>query len=161
MIKDVMQLWTDETFTDFAIRFNDLGFVATSNSNALFTKIIDESDCTDSHCYDWGHTLTEWVNFYLCNLSNYLEREVGSGFNNKGFSDSRSFTTGGLTSITRSGLKLTSSTADFVKCKYCNLRYALFEECQDHEAFWHTLEISNDWNRHQLTTESPSGKCIK
>lgn len=153
-----MQLWTNETFTEFAIRFNEFGFVVTSNSESLFTKIIDESDCTDSHCYDWRRTITEWVNFYLCNLSNSPERELGVASSNKSFSDRSSFTIGSskLASITKPGLKLTSALADLVECKYCNLRYVLLEECQDHEAFWHPFEIDISGNHHQqLTTQTP------
>jgi hypothetical protein len=152
MVKDVMQLWTDDTFTDFAIRFNEFGFVVTSNSKSLFSKIIDESDCGDKHSHDWRYTLTEWVNFYLCNLSNSCRKAPGA----PGSSERRSFKSGRMKSFIQSGLEITNHEDDSLKCRYCNLRYAIPEECEDHIEFWHNLELNNKPNQREMASEIPS-----
>ena len=86
MDKDRMELWTDKTFTHFAIRFNEIGFVAASNSKTIFMEIIDERPCNDCITYDWKRTLTEWVNIYLRKSTNskYKFETVGKASRHQG-----------------------------------------------------------------------------
>src|SRR5437867_2500538 len=65
-MKDLMQLWTDDTISEFAIIYRSQIAIRTKEL-AQFTKMIDESPYREGYDLNWGHTLSQWVVFYLAN----------------------------------------------------------------------------------------------
>src|SRR6266496_4294332 len=65
-MKVLMQLWTDDTISEFAIIYRTQIAISTKE-HAQFSKMIDESPFRDGYDLNWGHTLSQWVVFYLAN----------------------------------------------------------------------------------------------
>ena len=135
---DRMELWTDKTFTHFAIRFNEIGFVAASSSKTLFTKIIDELPCNDRITYDWKLTLSEWVNVYLRKSTNskYEFETVGKVSSHRG-------PTANLISPSAAYSEHRPSQLSYLllRCDDCHLNYVISEELEDHQRLWHSENL--------------------
>lgn len=138
MDKDTMELWTDKTFTHFAIRFNEIGFVAASNSKTIFTEIIDELPCNDQITYDWKLTLSEWVNIYLRKSidSKYKSETVGNASRNRG-------PTANLISPSAAYSEHRPSQVSYLllRCDDCHLNYVISEELEAHQRLWHSENL--------------------
>lgn len=139
MDKDRMELWTDKTFTHFAIRFNEIGFVAASNSKTIFTEIIDELPCNDCITYDWKRTLTEWVNIYLRKSTNSKYK-----FETDGKASRHQGSTAILISPSAACSKHPPSQLFWLllRCDDCHLNYVISEELEAHQRLWHSEKYS-------------------
>jgi len=134
---DRMQLWSDRTFTEFAIRLNEIGFVAVSNNETVFSEIMDELPCNDAHYHDWRRTLTEWVNSFLRNLHG-SEYELGSST----WTPESQLSARGLVSISKSysNYMLSQLPSFLLRCECCNLNYVISEEYEAHQHLWHSQQ---------------------
>ena len=64
MIEKKIQLWTDETFSQFAISFNSQIIVKTDD-NVSYTNMIDETSYVTGYDINWHYTLAQWVIYYF------------------------------------------------------------------------------------------------
>ena len=53
--------------TEFAIKFNSVIVVTTSNNPETIVKMIDECPYRPGYEFDWHYTLSQWVVYYLAN----------------------------------------------------------------------------------------------
>lgn len=118
-----VQLWTDDTYNDFAIVLKPY-ILARTDENTKYTKVIDESDQGDRYSYDWKYTLSQWVNYHLSN---------GLPVRNQPESCKDS-----LKSFDSMAKPRSQSNSIILKCHFCNLKYSIEAECQEHERFWHS-----------------------
>ena len=61
-----MELWTDDTLSEFAIVFNS-NPVASTSQESKYTKIIDESPYVAGYDSNWSYILKQWIVFYFSN----------------------------------------------------------------------------------------------
>jgi hypothetical protein len=66
MFKPRIQLWTDDSSSEFAIFINSNCTIRT-NQEVKYTKIVDESVCLQGFSYDWKHTLSQLVTYLFGN----------------------------------------------------------------------------------------------
>ena len=66
MSQERMELWSNDRLTEFAIKFNSIFVVTTSNNPETMTK-IDECPYRSGYEFDWHYTLSQWVVYYLAN----------------------------------------------------------------------------------------------
>ena len=134
-----VQLWTDDTYNDFAIILKPY-ILARTDEKTKYTKVIDESDQGDRYSYDWKYTLSQWVNYHLANglppgnIPKYSKatlksREKETRFH-KEVHNRNSFK-----SATKSRSK---SSSLILKCQFCTLKYSIEAERHEHERFWHS-----------------------
>ncbi|RPJ23488.1 MAG: hypothetical protein EHM25_15540, partial [Nitrosopumilales archaeon] len=71
----LMELWADNTLSEFAIIY-DSKFVIRTKEQGEYTRMIDKSKFIDGYELNWGYTLSQWVVFYLAN--NYAKIITGS-----------------------------------------------------------------------------------
>ena len=118
-----VQLWTDDTYNDFAIVLKPY-ILARTDEKTKYTKVIDESDQGDRYSYDWKYTLSQWVNYHLSN-------GLPVGNNPESCKDP-------LKSFDSMAKPRSQSNSMILKCHFCNLKYSIEAECQEHESFWHS-----------------------
>jgi hypothetical protein len=148
-MKDLMHLWTDDAISEFAIIYNSRVMIRTKES-VQFTKKIDESPYIEGYALNWGHTLSQWVVFYLANK--YAKILLGSDHGKNEFRleldpkspeidtevDNR--LSWSYQPKIKSKIKTIRQKA-VLKCHFCNLKYCLEEERKDHEEFWHNEKL--------------------
>jgi hypothetical protein len=136
-----VQLWTDNSFSEFAIVY-DSRIVARTKQDANYNRMIDESSYVDGYQYDWNYTLSQWVPFYFSNkyisqalgrrkVAHKFKMEVGSDIDNHQNSLFR----------VRERRVGQAKPKPVLKCHFCNLRYFVEEERTDHEKFWHSKNL--------------------
>jgi hypothetical protein len=96
--------------------------------------------------YDWKHTLSQWVNFHFgnqLNLPDNLDVSNFQGVNNgvqekiktKRIQIPRPHN---VLRETEKKIKMErKSRPKLVKCTFCNLKFCINEERDEHEKFWH------------------------
>ena len=57
-----MELWTDDTLSEFAIVLNSIP-VASTSQESKYTKIIDGSPYVAGYDSNWSYILTQWIVF--------------------------------------------------------------------------------------------------
>ena len=62
-----MELWSNDIFSEFAIKFNSTSVVTTWNNSDAILKMIDECPYKEGYDVDWRYTLSQWVVYYLAN----------------------------------------------------------------------------------------------
>jgi len=62
-----MELWSNNSLTEFAIKFNSTIVVKSSNNPDALVKMIDECPYKEGYDVDWRYTLSQWVVYYLAN----------------------------------------------------------------------------------------------
>ena len=67
MIQDQIQLWTDETNTEFAIFLQNSHYLIRTNQIGKYTRMVDESPYMDVYTNDWKYTLSQWVSYRFGN----------------------------------------------------------------------------------------------
>ena len=67
MTPERMELWSDETFSEFAIKFNSTIVVYTSSNPDMVVRMIHECPYKAGYDFDWHYTLSQWVVYYLAN----------------------------------------------------------------------------------------------
>jgi hypothetical protein len=134
MAEGRMELWSNDTFSEFAIKFNSQMVVKTSENKYLI-KLIDESPYKDGYDYDWHYTLSQWVIYYLSNKylisKNTRQKEFHTADKDEYDTSLRDYQYVGLKPIRKPTPK------PRLKCRFCNLKYCLEAERKDHEEFWH------------------------
>ena len=132
MSQERMELWSNDSLTEFAIKFNSIFEVTTSNDLETMTK-IDECLYRSGYEFDWHYTLSQWVVYFLANQFTALldinipddHCEVYSLYN---------------VSLAIK-VKNKPPPKPGLKCHFCNLKYCLEEEREQHEEFWHSNKI--------------------
>ena len=139
-----MELWSNDILTEFAIKFNSAIVVKTSDNPDLILKMIDESPYKDGYDLDWHYTLSQWVIYYLANkyvvsldskIYKQKEFEIHNDEDNE--VDSSSYTR--VNDTIKVKRKLPPKPG--LKCHFCNLKYCLEEERNEHEGFWHSNKL--------------------
>ena len=139
-----MELWSNDILTEFAIKFNSAIVVKTSDNPDLTIKMIDESPYKDGYDFDWHYTLSQWVIYYLANkyvvsldskIYKQKEFEIHNDEDNE--VDSSSYTR--VNDTIKVKRKLPPKPG--LKCHFCNLKYCLEEERNEHEEFWHSNKL--------------------
>lgn len=146
-----MQLWTDDTVSEFAIIY-DSRIVIKTKEHATFSKMIDESPYKAGYDLNWGYTLSQWVVFYLANK--YAKILLGSEDATPQFKieldpdspDADTDLDSRLSWSYKPSIRLrpkTNQQKPILKCHFCNLKYCLEEERKDHEEFWHSEKLKS------------------
>ena len=139
-----MELWSNDILTEFAIKFNSAIVVKTSDNPDLIIKMIDESPYKDGYDFDWHYTLSQWVIYYLANKyvvsldsKIYKQKEFDIHNNEDNEVNISSYTR--VNDTIKVKRKLPPKPG--LKCHFCNLKYCLEEERNEHEEFWHSNKL--------------------
>ena len=139
-----MELWSNDILTEFAIKFNSAIVVKTSDNPDLILKMIDESPYKDGYDLDWHYTLSQWVIYYLANkyvvsLDSKIYKQKEFDIHNVEDNEVN------ISSYTRVNdtikVKRKLPPKPGLKCHFCNLKYCLEEERNEHEEFWHSNKL--------------------
>jgi hypothetical protein len=137
MSQERMELYSNDMLTEFAIKFNSIIVVTTSNNLGAMGK-IDECPYRSGYEFDWHYTLSQWVVYYLANKFTLLldsKTSIHKEFNIQDQEiDVSSYHPVNPTIKVRSK----PPPKPGLKCHYCNLKYCLEEERKHHEEFWHS-----------------------
>jgi len=141
MTQERMELWSDETFSEFAIKFNSAIVVYTSSNPDMVVRMIDECPYKAGYDFDWHYTLSQWVVYYLANKYTVLLHSKFSKqkeFNIRDDEDNEVDVS--LYTRTDNTIKIKNKPPPKpgLKCHFCNLKYCLEEERNGHEEFWHS-----------------------
>jgi len=135
MSQELMELWSNDSLTEFAIKFNSIFEVKTSNDLETMTK-IDECLYRSGYEFDWHYTLSQWVVYYLANkFTTLLGSKVQKEFDIRNEEYNEDY---GLYDVSLAiKVKNKPPPKPGLKCHFCNLKYCLEEERKQHEEFWH------------------------
>ena len=144
-----IQLWTDDSSSEFAIFLNS-NYMIRTNQEVKYTKIIDESVCLQGFSYDWKHTLSQWVTYLFGNQFTLPENLDISNFQQPAESDQNKNNFKHIRPhdlLRSSSKKLASKTKPklkpkLLKCNFCNLKFCIDEERSEHEKFWHSTKMT-------------------
>ena len=134
-----VQLWTDDTYNDFAIVLKPY-ILARTDEKTKYTKVLDESDQGDRYSYDWNYTLSQWVNYHLSNglpQGNHHESSkapIGSGEKETSSGQGPQ----NLKSFDSAARPRSQSNSMILRCHFCALKYSIEAERHEHERFWHS-----------------------
>jgi hypothetical protein len=137
MSQERMELWSNDGFTEFAIKFE----VTTSDDPETMTK-IDECLYRSGYEFDWHYTLSQWVVYFLANKFTALlesKTSVQKEFNIQDEDDNEIYSSYNVSLVIKVKNKLPPKPG--LKCHFCNLKYCLEEEREQHEEFWHSNKI--------------------
>ena len=141
MSQELMELWSNDSLTEFAIKFNSIFEVATSNDPETMTK-IDECLYRSGYELDWHYTLSQWVVYYLANKFTALldsKTPIQKEFDIRDEDYNEVY---GLYNVSLAiKVKSKPPPKPDLKCHFCNLKYYLEEERKQHEDFWHSNKI--------------------
>ena len=144
MTKERMELWSNDIFSEFAIKFNSTSVVTTSNNSDAIVKMIDECPYKEGYDVDWRYTLSQWVVYYLANKYGVLinsKISIQKEFNIR--DDEYHEVDDSLYAPVNPTIKVKNKPPPKpgLKCHYCNLKYCLEEEREQHEEFWHSNKL--------------------
>ena len=137
MTQGNIELWTDDSFSEFGIRLNS-ETVVTTRQDANLIKLIDNTKYDISYDRQWQHTLAQWTIFYLAN------RHLTSKFSKK-----TKFKFVPIDQIDRQSIDQYDQflpkkrPKPQLKCHYCNLKYCLETQRKEHEEYWHDVKLFN------------------
>ena len=137
-----MELWSNDSLTEFAIKFNSVFEVTTSNDPETMTKMIDEFPYRSGYEIDWHYTLSQWVVYYLANKFTVLltsKTSIQKEFNIPDDDDNEIYNSYNVSLVIK--VKNKPPPKKGLKCHFCNLKYCLEEEREQHEEFWHSNKI--------------------
>jgi hypothetical protein len=142
MSQELMELWSNNSLTEFAIKFNSTIVVKSSNNPDALVKMIDECPYKEGYDVDWRYTLSQWVVYYLANKYAVLINSkipVQKEFNIRDDDDNE---IDALYPPVSLAIKVKNKPPKLgLKCHFCNLKYCLEEEREQHEEFWHSNKI--------------------
>jgi hypothetical protein len=146
MTENALQLWADDTNSQFAIFLKDSHYVVKTDQNSVYTKIVDESPCLEGFSYDWKYTLSHWVSYFFGNqvvINNFLIPDVQPQAKNQNKEKSKEYLKVPRPYISKAPkLKPELITKPkLLKCRFCNLKYSVEGEREDHEKFWHSEQF--------------------
>ena len=134
-----MELWSNDRLTEFTIKLNSVTVVTTSNNPDTMTK-IDECPFKSGYEFDWHYTLSQWVIYFLANKFTVLldsPTSLKKEFNIRDDEDSE-VDDSLYPPVNRANkVKNKRPPKPGLKCHFCNLKYCLEEERNQHEEFWH------------------------
>jgi hypothetical protein len=141
MSQERMELWSNDSLTEFAIKFSSIFEVTTSNDPDMMTK-IDECLYRTGYEFDWHYTLSQWVVCYLANKFTALldsKTPIQKEFNIRDEDYNEVY---GLYNVSLAiKVKSKPPPKPRLKCHFCNLKYSLEEEREQHEEFWHSNKL--------------------
>ena len=146
MTEQLMELWSDDILSEFAIKFNSTVVVKTSNNSGVLTNKIDICRYKIGYDFDWHYTLSQWVIYYLANkYVILLDSKVSKEKDFKIFDNEDDEADVSLYTTINKTIKVKSkpSPKPGLKCHFCNLKYCLEEERNEHEEFWHSKRLIN------------------
>ena len=139
-----MELWSNDILTEFAIKFKSAIVVKTSDNPDLIIKMIDESPYKDGYDFDWHYTLSQWVIYYLANkyvvsLDSKIYKQKEFDIHNDEDDEVNISSYSRVNDTIKVKRKLPPKPG--LKCHFCNLKYCLEEERNEHEEFWHSNKL--------------------
>ena len=137
------KLWSNNSLTEFAIKFNSTIVVKSSNNPDALVKMIDECPYKEGYDVDWRYTLSQWVVYYLANKYAVLinsKISIQKEFNIPDEDDNEIHSSYPPLSLVIK-VKNKPPPKPGLKCRFCNLKYCLEEEREQHEEFWHSNKI--------------------
>jgi predicted oxidoreductase len=141
MSQQRMELWSNDILTEFAIKFNSIIVVTTSNNLDAMGK-IDVCPYRPGYEFDWHYTLSQWVVYFLANKFTALlesKTSVQKEFNIRDEDDNEIYSSHNVSLVIKVKNKLPPKPG--LKCHFCNLKYCLEQEREQHEEFWHSNKI--------------------
>ena len=141
MSQERMELWSNDILTEFAIKFNSIIVVTTSNNLDAMGK-IDVCPYRPGYEFDWHYTLSQWVVYFLANKFTALldsKTSVQKEFNIRDEDGNEIYNSHNVSLVIKVKNKLPPKPG--LKCHFCNLKYSLEEEREQHEEFWHSNKI--------------------
>ena len=135
-----MELWSNDRLTEFAIKFNSVIVVTTSDDPGTMT-MIDECPYISGYEFDWHYTLSQWVVYFLANkFTAFLDSKtsIPKEFNIR--DEENEFSSHYPPNPTIK-VRYKQPPKPGLKCHYCNLKYCLEEERKQHEEFWHSNKL--------------------
>jgi hypothetical protein len=127
MSKSKIELWVDDTDTEFAILLNSK-VVTKTCENVKITKKVDHAYYLVGRDIDWKYTIDQWITFYLSNKYASLFASTTDSKSEKRKLPDNEF-------IPSPKLKLRQRPQK--KCNYCGLKFHLDNERDEHELTWH------------------------
>jgi hypothetical protein len=127
MSKSKIELWVDDTDTEFAILLNSK-VVSKTCENVKITKKVDHAYYLVGPDIDWKNTIDEWITFYLSNKYTSLFASTTDSKSEKRKLPENEF-------IPSPKLKLRQRPQ--IKCNFCGLKFLLDNERNEHELTWH------------------------
>ena len=134
MTQERMELWSNDSLAEFAIKFNSTIIVNSSNNPDAIVKMTDECPYKEGYA---RYTLSQWVVYHLANkyavlikLKNFCTKS--SIFETMMIMKLMLLYT--LLSVLRS-VKNKPPPKPGLKSHFCNLKYCLEEEREQHEEF--------------------------
>jgi len=139
MSQERMELWSNDNLTEFAIKFNSIFEVTTSNDPEAMSK-IDECPYRSGYEFDWHYTLSQWVVYYLANkFTTLLDSPIQKEFNIRDEDYNEVYSLYNVSLVIK--VKSKPPPKPGLKCHFCNLKDCLEEEREQHEEFWHSNKI--------------------
>ena len=141
MSQERMELWSNDSLTEFAIKFNSIFEVTTSNDPETMSK-IDECLYRSGYEFDWHYTLSQWVVYFLANKFTALldsKTSIHKEFNIRDEDDNEVYSSYNVSLSIK--VKNKPPPKPGLKCHFCNLKYCLEEERDQHEEFWHSNKL--------------------
>jgi len=122
MSQERMELWSNDSLTEFAIKYNSIFEVTTSDDSEKMT-MIDDCPYRSGYEVDWHYTLSQWVVYYLANkLSTLLESKVQKEFDIHNEDDNEIYSSYSVGLAIKVKNKLPPKPG--LKCHFCNLKYS-------------------------------------
>jgi hypothetical protein len=143
MTQERMELWSNDSLTEFIIKFNSVIVVTTSTNPDAMTK-IDECPYRSGYDFDWHYTLSQWVVYFLANKFTALldsKTSLQKEFNIRDDEDSEVNVSLYIPVNRAIKMKSKPRPKPGLKCHFCNLKYCLEEERKQHEEFWHSNKL--------------------
>ena len=143
MTRERMELWSNDNLSEFSIKFKSATVVTTSSSPNVMVKMIDECPYKEGYNWDWHFTLSQWVVYYLANkFTVILDSNVRKQKDFKIQGEDNQSDVSAFTRVDNSiKMKTKPSPRPGLKCHFCNLKYCLEEEGNQHEEFWHSNKL--------------------
>ena len=120
-----IQLWTNQDQNQYAIRLDGKSdLLATTNQNAQYTDLVQETDYLEELEYDWDYTLKHCINNIIDNQS--LAHSSGRTLETKIIIDNK-----------RVEKRQGGSKRSRLKCNFCELEFHNNKSRREHEQTWH------------------------
>ena len=143
MSQERMELWSNDSLTEFAIKFNSIFEVTTSDDPEKMT-MVDVCLYRSGYEVDWHYTLSQWVVYFLANKFTALldsKTSLQKEFDIREDEDSEVDVSLNIPVNHAIKVKTKQPPKPGLKCHFCNLKYCLEEERKQHEEFWHSNKL--------------------
>ena len=125
-----IQLWSDSDEKEFAVCISSEQnfFRASTDSQARYVRLVEESEYIEGEKYDWKYLLGMWVDSRSGSwIGTVVPRDAdSSNINEQG---------------QKAGRKRPQAAALTLKCHFCGLTYAHEKERKSHEKMWHASNM--------------------